>query len=193
MCTLPFGLSSAPEAFTRLTKTMVRRWRSRGWIVRHCLDDVGFLAETKEGAEAMIRQAFADVSELGFGCNLAKCETVGSNFIRFLGLIVDLRTAPRFWIPEQRKTKLVTKMEGSLEEVFPSFSSIASIVGSLVSPVLGRDATRYTKGLLQMLVPVYAMGKSGWKQRTAGPTGRRRRSGSGWASSAPSRSAVSAR
>ena len=91
MCTLPFGLSSAPEAFTRLTKTMVRRWRSRGWIVRHCLDDVGFLAETKEGAEAMIRQAFADVRELGFGCNLAKCETVGSNFMRFLGLIVDLR------------------------------------------------------------------------------------------------------
>jgi len=170
MCTLPFGVSVAPEAFTRLTKMMVRRWRQQGWIVVHYLDDFLFLSESKEGAEAMMRQALMDMAELGFGCNKSKCQLEGTQVLQFLGLIVDLRSAPRFWVPEKRKMKLVGKLEEALASPTPTFAEMASIVGSIISmsPVLGRGAMRYTKGMLQMIKPVYELSRRGWKLPSEG-------------------------
>ena len=71
---LPFGLATAPFVFTKLLRSLVKRWRSRGLKTVLYVDDGICVAATKQAtgqAAQMIRQ---DLTRAGFVINEEKSD-----------------------------------------------------------------------------------------------------------------------
>lgn len=83
---LPFGLSSAPAAFTRLTRALVRRWRSRGLRLLHYLDDFGG-GDTPERASASVGTMVSDLGSAGFMINWKKSHLTPTTVLPHLGTL----------------------------------------------------------------------------------------------------------
>jgi hypothetical protein len=62
---LPFGLASAPYAFTLITRAMVKQWRARGVRTIHYLDDFLWLAPSRELCAQLSHHVCSDLERLG--------------------------------------------------------------------------------------------------------------------------------
>ena len=58
---LPFGLSSTPRAYTKLSKVMLAYWRRQGIRCSNCIDDFLFLAARLAEALAMRDRVLRDM------------------------------------------------------------------------------------------------------------------------------------
>ena len=86
---LPFGLSSACYAFTKILRPLVKKWRSSGVRCAIYLDD-GILGDPNLSKMKSIRDmALADLSGLGLTVNLEKSALNPSTTGRWLGFIID--------------------------------------------------------------------------------------------------------
>jgi hypothetical protein len=82
---LPFGLASAPDAFTLLTRQLVKRWRRAGIRMIHYLDDFLWLAQI---LAIGVRE---DLEYLGFFINYSKSTFAPTQCLQHLGFLVDTR------------------------------------------------------------------------------------------------------
>ena len=86
---LPFGLSSAPWVFTKITRPIVTILRTMGLRMIIYIDDVLIMAES----EAMAREHTAALifllENLGFTINYPKCLLEPTQVIEFLGFTVS--------------------------------------------------------------------------------------------------------
>lgn len=89
---LPFGLSSAPYAFTKILRPFVSRWRSLGFKVVMYLDDLIALGETFNDITALRAILLHDLTEAGFVVNTEKSVFEPSKQIDFLGFTLDSDT-----------------------------------------------------------------------------------------------------
>ena len=92
---LPFGLSQAPWAFTRLLQCIYRLPRGFGWPVTGMVDDSARLSATQRQAAWRSLCTARQESALGSVINLAKSESFPVREGIFLGLLVD---AERGWL-----------------------------------------------------------------------------------------------
>lgn len=84
---LPFGLSSAPRIFTKLLKPVVAFLRKKGIRLVIYLDDILIMNSDRD---VLTRDVAVDTSTLEeAGVNEQKSETVPTQSIEFLGLIID--------------------------------------------------------------------------------------------------------
>jgi len=88
---LPFGVSIAPWAFSRVMKAVAGALRERGIRMIVYLDDLLFLSRTREAAVRDIADATALLQSLGFCLKAEKCVLVPTQRIEFLGFTVDSR------------------------------------------------------------------------------------------------------
>ena len=85
---LPFGLSSAPQAFTKLLKPVVLI-RSPGiWVVVY-LDDILLLHQNKDNLVKILHQVISQLWNLGFTIKLEKCLPHPTQQVVFLGGLLD--------------------------------------------------------------------------------------------------------
>ena len=86
---LPFGLSTSPFCFTKVTRPIVQYLRSQGVRVVFYLDDVLLLAQTRRGAQENRRRIVHLLGKLCFSLNHEKSDFVPRQSFSYLGLQWD--------------------------------------------------------------------------------------------------------
>ncbi len=100
---LPFGLATAPFVFTKVTRPILAKWRSKGIRSSLYLDDGYALAKSAGGAESSMREMREDLERLGFRLNLEKSKLTASQELEsFLGATVNLREGTWSWSEKRR-------------------------------------------------------------------------------------------
>lgn len=106
-CCLPFGLTTAPYAFTRLTRQVVRAWRRRGIRLIHYLDDWLWLARSQPLATRLAILVSGDLASLGFLLNYTKSVLTPVQIIVHLGFHIDTVNMT-FGVPTERRDRLMS-------------------------------------------------------------------------------------
>ena len=85
---LPFGLTSAPYVYTKVTRQLVKKWRSEGHKVVIFLDD-GILCGFSEVATTSNAKVKQDLFSSGFVAKVEKSLWSPTQVIEWLGLGFD--------------------------------------------------------------------------------------------------------
>ena len=149
---LPFGLSSAPYVFTKLTRPLIRKWRLEGKCVLMYLDD-GFGRESSfEKTESMANMIKQDLLASGFVPKVEKSCWVPVRVLEFLGNGIDTINN-QIYIPSRRIDKVISLIHDIQDCVERKYSigtrKIASMVGQIISMsfVLGHLSQIMTRSL----------------------------------------------
>ena len=89
---LPFGLSSAPWVFTKITRPIMIVLRSMGLRTIMYIDDILILAESETQAREHTAALIFLLENLGLVVNHPKFQTTPSQVIEFLGFSIDSRS-----------------------------------------------------------------------------------------------------
>jgi hypothetical protein len=90
-CTMIFGLSPAPAAFTRLLRPLLAELHRRGVMCSIYLDDMIIWAPTRARCFESINQTLDLLESLGLKVNYDKCALFPTQRIKYLGLLWDSR------------------------------------------------------------------------------------------------------
>ena len=82
---MPFGLSSAPRAYTKISRCMVAYWRAQGIRVSNYIDDFIFFASSMEEALQLRDTVLQDMASFGWHISLPKSYLVPAQRILYLG------------------------------------------------------------------------------------------------------------
>lgn len=130
-CCLPFGLSSAPWAFTKLLRPVVAFLRSMGVRLVIYLDDLLILNESYEDLREQLILIRSLLSNLGFVVNVEKSVFNPTQLMEFLGLIVDSMNLT-FALPAAKIASIVARCREALRRPQIRLRDLASLLGSLV-------------------------------------------------------------
>ncbi len=122
---LPFGLSVAPGAFTKIVRPLIGWLRARGHRVLAYLDDFIVLASSPEQARASTRALTELLERVGFVLALDKCVLEPVQRLTFLGFEIDTicSSEPMLFVPPAKQAALL-KATKSLSRAATSSSSI---------------------------------------------------------------------
>ena len=141
---LPFGLATAGFIFTKVTREIVKFWRSQGHEIIMYLDDG--IAGTKSEQDTLLLSSIIqnDLKRFGFIIADEKSNWVPSQEITWLGLVWNMRTG-HLRITHERLIKLIDSLSSVLTQLsngnrVVSVRFLAGIVGQLISaqPVFGQ-------------------------------------------------------
>ena len=125
---LPFGLSSAPWAFTKLLKPVVAYLRKRGIRLIIYLDDMLIIGSDRASLIRDFQFVKSLLESLGFLVNMEKSVGTPAQQMEFLGLIVnsvDLSVS----IPKDKLESIMQLCTDALSKVNISIREIAVILG----------------------------------------------------------------
>ena len=88
---LPFGLSSAPWAFTKITRPIITVLRCMGLRTIMYIGDILILAESETLAREHTAALIFLLENLGLVVNYPKSQTIPSQVIEFLGFSIESR------------------------------------------------------------------------------------------------------
>ncbi|KAJ8042119.1 NACHT domain- and WD repeat-containing protein 1 [Holothuria leucospilota] len=97
---MPFGLSTAPRVFTRITRTVLAFLRKHGVLVFAYLDDWLILAHSEQQAVETTQFVVETLQALGWIINTGKSLTP-SQRVTYLGAILDFSLGQAFPTPER--------------------------------------------------------------------------------------------
>lgn len=86
---MPQGYSDAPRVFTKITKPLIARLRSLGFINSIYIDDILLISDNKTDLEENISHTLSIFDRAGFTINTDKSVLVESQTIEFLGFFID--------------------------------------------------------------------------------------------------------
>lgn len=86
---LPFGLASAPHAFTKVMRPIVETLRTRGVLCVNYLDDFFILGSSEAECTRNVQYTTSLLNSLGFIINRQKSVMIPNRRCRFLGFIFD--------------------------------------------------------------------------------------------------------
>ena len=133
---LPFGLSTACYAFTKLLRPLVRYWRSKGIRAVLYIDDgiVAFSALELAAGDSIV-QVREDISEAGLTINVHKSCFSPSQRGVWLGFVLDFEKGRKeICIEEEKMAALIVSIDGILaSQQMVHVRALASIVGQIVS------------------------------------------------------------
>ena len=125
---LPFGLSTAPHTFTKITKPVVSFLRGRGIRMVIYLDDMLFLHQ-EVGELVKIRHLTLDLLEgLGFLVNYQKSELSPSQCLNFLGFTINSKTM-QILLPSGKVQQAVQEAQSVLQKQVVSARTLAHLIG----------------------------------------------------------------
>ena len=98
---LPFGLSTACYAFTKLLRPLVKHWRAQGLRALLYLDDGIVAVEGELAALEASQRVRADLVRAGLVEHTAKCSWIPSRQAKWLGFNLDLEQGV-ISVPEEK-------------------------------------------------------------------------------------------
>jgi hypothetical protein len=102
---MPFGLSTAPRAFTKLVRALIKKWRAAGIRCSNFIDDFIWVMRPHEAAE--IRQAvLQDFRALGLYLSVQKCMLQPGTMVQYLGVLICTAPEPHLRMPSGKIVKL---------------------------------------------------------------------------------------
>ena len=87
--TLPQGFTLSCGIFTKLTRQLVRVWRSKGWRLAHLLDDLIFADQCKDRLIQKVEEVVALLQSLGFFVAWNKSILQPTQVIKWVGWVID--------------------------------------------------------------------------------------------------------
>ena len=124
---LPFGLSTAPWAFTRVMKPIKKKLRRLGILISSFLDDFLILASSYKEAVEHTAIVIDLLQRLGLEINWGKSSLVPMRRLEYLGVIVDLENMT-FGLPEEKILKVLS-LVNSVERPSLLRSELESLIG----------------------------------------------------------------
>jgi hypothetical protein len=113
---LPFGLSTAPRAFTKLCRQLLQRWRAKGVRCSNYIDDFIFFAPTLARALELRAMVLADLTALGWFISPGKSMLQPGTMVEYLGLVFCSLPEPHIRVPEQKVAKVTGLFKGVLRK-----------------------------------------------------------------------------
>ncbi|KZS07400.1 Uncharacterized protein APZ42_028944 [Daphnia magna] len=151
---LPFGLSCAPWAFTKILRPVVAFLRSTGIRLVVYLDDFLIAHSSKLRAKQEVQVVMALLESLGFAISTEKSTTEPTQTLEFIGLIV--RTVPMTFSLSDKKTADIVKLcKTALLHRKMSLRELASLLGNLN---WATQAVRYAQAHFRSLQALYLKG-----------------------------------
>lgn len=142
---LPFGLSSAPHAFTKILKPVVQQFRSQGITCVNYLDDFLIFGETCLDCKNKTEIAVKTLKYLGFVINYEKSVLNPSKTCKFLGFILHTDTL-KIELPPDKREKIIKNIKYFKNKTEFTIRKFAQFVGLLVSACPGvKYGWLYTK------------------------------------------------
>ena len=129
---LPFGLATAPRAFTKLMKPALAYLRSKGVRLIAYLDDILIIGRDKGEAEEAYQNAKSLMESLGFVINLEKSQAIGTQKMEFLGFIID-SVSMTFGLPKEKVKEIRQKCKCALQEPMLTIRELAHLIGILAA------------------------------------------------------------
>ena len=129
---LCFGLSTAPQVFTRVITPVSAMHHSMGIRMRRYLDD--WLVQSSSQASLLrdLQTVLQLCHELGIVVNLQKSNLVPSQVVQYLGVVIDAKTF-RASPSQERISKLLSTAEEFRSSASPPASLWLSLLGVLSS------------------------------------------------------------
>ena len=155
---LPFGMSSAPYAFTKLLRPLVKHWRSQGIKICVYLDDGIAIADSKPRAQLHSNNVKDTLAKAGFVANDVKSVWEPTKLLTWIGVSMDFNTNISF-IPQNRIDSILNQTNTLLQKPYTTTRKLAQFAGKLLS-------TKYVLGNIVSLRSryLYAVieGRSSW-------------------------------
>ena len=129
---LCFGLSMAPQVFTRVMAPISAILHSMGIRMRRCLDDWLVQSSSRESLFRDLQTVLQLCHELGIVVNPQKSNLVPSQVVQYLGVIIDT-TSFRASPSQERISKLQSTAEEFRSSASPPASLWLSLLGVLSS------------------------------------------------------------
>ena len=156
---LPFGLSSACQLFTKLTRPLVYNWRAQGIISFIYIDDGLISSPDLHSALHNSTIVKASVTLSGFVPSKTKCLWQPETTIKYLGLIIDSRNLT-FSVPPEKISKIVEILDSVLSAHCHSMPtqarSFARLTGKLISMSLAPVTRLMTRGMYRSIEERYS-------------------------------------
>ena len=129
---LPFGLSSAPHAFTKILKPLEKHWRHQGICVAVFRDDGWGIEKDSQVCSIVSDAVRADLSKAGFVTNEDKSVWIPSQRLNWLGITWD---SARGTIEVDRRVAKITSTIDSIiaSDFVLSARRLASFTGQIIS------------------------------------------------------------
>ena len=108
-CVLPFGLSTACYAFTKLLRPLVRHWRSQGKRAVIYIDDGICAVSNALDATSNSQAIQSDLMKAGFVLNTSKSRLEPHQVGGWLGFTIDL-AAGCFLVPDDKIVRFKTSV-----------------------------------------------------------------------------------
>lgn len=134
---LPFGLSTAGYVFSKVTRVLVKYWRSMGYRLIMYLDD-GISGHSDRNSSLVLSKIVQDdLSRFGFLISEEKCVWEPSDKVVWLGLLWNMSDG-KVYITEKRLSKLTSALQNVLDSVSRGHLSIcarelACVIGQIIS------------------------------------------------------------
>ena len=129
---LPMGLACAPRTFVKLLKPVFAKLHSNGFVSSPYLDDTFLQGDTFQICENNVKETVKLLTNLGFFVHHKKSIKVPCQKMEHLGFILDTVNMT-ISLTEDKKEKLVTKIDKVLTNTRPTIRSVASVIGSIIS------------------------------------------------------------
>ena len=134
---LPFGLAMAGFIFSKVTREVVKYWRSQGRNIIMYLDDGIAGNKSLESTITLSSLIQTDLKRFGFVIANEKCQWQPSQLITWLGLIWDMKSGT-LHLTQDRMGKLVRSIQIVLSQLSSGNRAVAvrllaGIVGQLIS------------------------------------------------------------
>ena len=127
---LPFGLSTAPWAFTRVIKPIKAHLRQQGVSVASFFDDFLILVGSQQLTRDHTQMTQELLESLGFRINLSKSSFTPQRSLEFLGVVLNLADLT-LSLPQSKVDKILRWVGEGGEREFFSRRDLESLVGFL--------------------------------------------------------------
>merc|ERR1712215_591696 len=111
---MPIGLTTAPWAFSRVMKPLLKILRRLGIIVSAYLNDFLILATSREAALRDTEVVIKLLQDHGFRMNWAKSSVEPVRIVEYLGVVINLVDLT-FSLPEEKVQKILQIYQSSQE------------------------------------------------------------------------------
>ena len=145
---LPFGLSSAPFAFTKVVRPLVKHWPLRAVKVASFLDhDLG-IAYTYQDALSCSNFVKATLINSGFVSNVTKSVWIPCQRVIWLGIEIDINNNTSS-ITSSRITSILNKIEFLTNKIYISAGELSELAGKIISAkfIIGNITRKNTQHL----------------------------------------------
>ena len=149
---LPFGLSSACYAFTKLLRPLIGYWRGQGLRVVLYLDDGIMAVRGEDVAKRVSVQVQNDLGKAGLVVNKAKSQWAPARILVWLGFEKNLGLT-KLVIPEPKLRATCNLLQSLVERPTVPAKALASAIGKVISMsmALGPIARLMTRSLYTIL------------------------------------------